>query len=318
MSVTLDPVSTATVTTGQATPVTLNVPRGGQIEMWYPGTHRYAVSLVGPGCSETVRVEPGASSQSFDTDCGQIEILHTEPQANNDDRQVLVTLGDGSKPLKTGTWTINVLGVTVPGGSATFSMICGEVAGQIEFTSNTTPVTASILTDTSSASRTIGVATYVTKTAFTSAGGPVDNDGSGPIGDVTNFSSRGPVLINPRTGSADVKPEVSGPGVNVFSSYPPATYATLSGTSMATPHVAGAAALLMSAVPALKGHPLTVKQLLTGTATTSGVTDPVDQTCGGTARTDWPNNMVGHGRIDVFAAYQAAVTGTLDLSADAP
>ncbi|MFO1340678.1 MAG: S8 family serine peptidase [Burkholderiaceae bacterium] len=135
---------------------------------------------------------------------------------------------------------------------------------------------------------------------------------------LANFSSRGPVLINPRTGSADVKPEVSGPGVNVFSSYPPATYATLSGTSMATPHVAGAAALLMSAVPALKGHPLTVKQLLTGTATTSGVTDPVDQTCGGTARTDWPNNMVGHGRIDVFAAYQAAVTGTLDLSADAP
>lgn len=131
---------------------------------------------------------------------------------------------------------------------------------------------------------------------------------------LAGFSSRGPVLVNPRTGSTDVKPEVSGPGVNVFSAWPPATYTSLSGTSMATPHVAGAAALLMSAVSALKGHPLAVKQLLMSTATTSGVTDPVDQACGGTARTEWPNNMVGHGRIDVFAAYQAATTGALDLS----
>ncbi|MFO1337328.1 MAG: S8 family serine peptidase [Burkholderiaceae bacterium] len=131
---------------------------------------------------------------------------------------------------------------------------------------------------------------------------------------LAGYSSRGPVLFNPRTGSTDVKPEVSAPGSNVYSAYPPATYTSLSGTSMATPHVAGAAALLMSAVPALKGHPLTVKQLLMNTATTSGVTDPVDQACGGTPRTEWPNNMVGHGRIDVFAAYQAAITGTLNLS----
>jgi hypothetical protein len=63
----------------------------------------------------------------------------------------------------------------------------------------------------------------------------------------------------------------------------------------------------MSAVPALKGHPAAVERLLRKNATTEGVTDPVNQTCGGTAATDWPNNMIGYGRIDVYQAYLAAI-----------
>jgi subtilisin family serine protease len=78
---------------------------------------------------------------------------------------------------------------------------------------------------------------------------------------------------------------------------------------MATPHVAGAAALIMSANPALKGHPAAVARILRSTAVQVGVTDPVNQTCGGTARTAWPNYMIGFGRIDAFAAYQAATNG---------
>jgi subtilisin family serine protease len=124
---------------------------------------------------------------------------------------------------------------------------------------------------------------------------------------LASFSSRGPVTRSPRVVSSQAKPDVSAPGVNVYSTWPPNTYANLSGTSMATPHVAGAAALLMSAVPKLKGHPVTVERLLRDTAATDGVTDPVNQACGGTPRTTWPNNMLGAGRIDVYAAYQAAV-----------
>jgi serine protease AprX len=123
---------------------------------------------------------------------------------------------------------------------------------------------------------------------------------------LASFSSRGPVIKDSGDPMKKIKPDVSAPGVDVFSSYPPNTYAVLSGTSMATPHVAGAAALLMSADPTLKGHPEKVARLLRKTAVTEGVTDPVNQTCGGTSRTDWPNYMIGHGRIDVFAAYQAA------------
>jgi serine protease AprX len=125
---------------------------------------------------------------------------------------------------------------------------------------------------------------------------------------LASFSSRGPVLGRPRISPTynPIKPDVSAPGVSVPSSWPPNTYENLDGTSMATPHVAGAAALLMSANPALKGHPDQVAALLRDTAVTVGVTDTVNQTCGGTSRTTWPNYMMGHGRIDVFAAYQAA------------
>jgi subtilisin family serine protease len=128
---------------------------------------------------------------------------------------------------------------------------------------------------------------------------------------LAGFSSRGPVLGRPRfsAGTDPIKPDVSGPGVDVPSAWPPNSYTNLSGTSMATPHVAGAAALLMSANPALKGHPAALAAILRNTAVTVGITDPVNQTCGGTSRTTWPNNMMGYGRIDAFAAYQAAISG---------
>jgi hypothetical protein len=72
-----------------------------------------------------------------------------------------------------------------------------------------------------------------------------------------------------RAGSTQLDYVVA-PGVNVYSTTPGNTYKSLNGTSMATPHVAGVAALILSAKPNLT--PAEVESLLIKTANPNGIT----------------------------------------------
>lgn len=144
-------------------------------------------------------------------------------------------------------------------------------------------------------------------------GSPGDNPsafnvGSTDINDnISSFSSRGP---NPFTGATG--PNVSAPGSSIRSSLPGSTYGSLSGTSMASPHVAGSVALLISLEPQLRGQVEQLEELLRKTA----VPRTSAQTCGGVPGSEVPNNVFGWGLIDVKAAadmmWQAGtITGTV-------
>jgi subtilisin family serine protease len=102
------------------------------------------------------------------------------------------------------------------------------------------------------------------------SGGP-GNDfltlGVGATGDtdaVAGFSSGQTLVGVPWFGSGltYIKPDISAPGVGVLSSVPGNAVASFNGTSMACPHVAGTAALLMSAEPTLRGNPLLTRAVL--------------------------------------------------------
>ncbi|MER5400527.1 S8 family serine peptidase [Streptomyces sp. NPDC002599] len=112
-------------------------------------------------------------------------------------------------------------------------------------------------------------------------------------GTIASFSGFGPSLVDGST-----KPNISAPGVNVRSTWPGSSYNAISGTSMATPHVAGAVALLWSAAPSLIGKIDETRALLN-----QGARDVDDTHCGGTAGM---NNVWGEGKLDILASVDKA------------
>lgn len=120
---------------------------------------------------------------------------------------------------------------------------------------------------------------------------------------VASFSSRGPVTWwTDYTPSAPlIDPDISAPGVDIVSTQWGGGYTTMSGTSMATPHVAGVAALMLDANPYL-----TVAQI-----------DEIMETTALDLAPTGKDNATGSGRINALAAVQAALALGVESSSEA-
>lgn len=115
--------------------------------------------------------------------------------------------------------------------------------------------------------------------------GAVDNERR-----LASFSNTGPMVWD---GASVIKPDVVAPGIDVLSCQPGGAYGHNSGTSMATPHVAAVAALLLEADPTLSVERL-VAVLHENTA---DLGDP------------GPDNGFGYGLIDAYAAVASVFKG---------
>lgn len=92
--------------------------------------------------------------------------------------------------------------------------------------------------------------------------------------------------------------DVAAPGSNVYSTVPGGTYSSMSGTSMASPHVAGVAALIASANPGIT--PAQIRDKLATQA--NDVACPSDGRCTGTTAN---NGFFGEGQVDALKAVGA-------------
>ncbi|MGC4770081.1 S8 family serine peptidase [Micromonospora sp. DT44] len=111
---------------------------------------------------------------------------------------------------------------------------------------------------------------------------------------LADFSSQGP-----RAGDGGLKPEITAPGVDILAARShlvrggSGDYTLMSGTSMATPHVAGTAALVAAAHPDWTGQ--RIKEALVSTVK---------------ATPDYTPYQAGAGRVDAVAAVHATVFAT--------
>jgi subtilisin family serine protease len=210
---------------------------------------------------------------------------------------------DGTHYPVAGTWTLTV---TNPGSPVRYDGWLGVQTLGNGLASLSGADMNETVTAPATAIGAIAAAAYVTKwnwPSYVVSQYTYDNTpGADRTGNIATFSAIGP------TRDGRQKPDISAPGEGIASAlssssdttglywfiYPGQKHIIDQGTSMATPHVTGAAALILGAFPSATAA--SIKTLLTAGAATDAFTGTV------------PNMTWGYGKLDILQAFSKMIS----------
>ncbi|MBX6363552.1 MAG: S8 family serine peptidase [Gemmatimonadetes bacterium] len=297
---------------------------GALVDLWYDGRDSLAVVVTSPG-GRSVRALPG-DTVTLLTPEGAILVDNASggPSPLNGDREI--SLGvidlDAAAPPAAGRWRITLEPLAVRGTGRFHAWLVGStLRTPTALTYFDGAENAYLVASPATAARVISVAAYANRHEWPTAGGRIQAyPYQEPLGDIGHFSNPGPR----RDGA--LKPDIAAPGkvvvssmsrdASTWSSLPDyvdadSAHAVLLGTSMATPFVTGAVALLLQLWPTLT--PEAARDLLTAAARTDAFTrHPYTGGPDGI-----PNPQWGYGKLDVAAAVHALGLPAGSLTADA-
>lgn len=183
---------------------------------------------------------------------------------------------------------------------ATAVILYNNVAGYINPTVTGTPAITIPVVSISAADGAKIDGLIATGASFTFDGGTlsIENPTSSTLSSFTSYG------MSP---DLELKPDLAAPGGSIKSAYPltvePGGYAVLSGTSMAAPHAAGVAALMLQAYPTMKAKDMRARLMNTASLRKFRGANGV------TTFNDYVQRQ-GAGMIDVIAAHNATVSAT--------
>ncbi|WP_155747396.1 S8 family peptidase [Scytonema sp. UIC 10036] len=260
------------------------------IYVCYDDLDRMSVALQPPSGNSLGFVTPTEEYEYFQTLANNYVVIKYESKGGDVLAAIVLSSPNSASYLESGTWTLEIRGDNIQVGGY-HVWIDGDE--QLRFLPSCADETCTVVIP-GTAKRVITVGSYVTR--------PDPRHPDSRPGDISSFSSRGPTHYGLQ------KPEIVAPGENIVSTRSSSPLSRLScpayhhylkhtlmkGTSMASPHVTGAAALILSIRNDLTCEQ--VKQILIATAQRNESTS------------NTPDDTWGYGKLNIKAAVEFART----------